>query len=273
MRHRRPPPDPMQQKKSLGQVFLKVDWPVHRMVERLQDLGVKRAIEIGPGGGVLTKALVEAGIRTTAVEKDPRFAEKLQGYAEELGRTAFGHLSVVQADFLSYDIDGWLAAEEGTAAIVGNIPYHISSPIVLRTLGYLSQLEAVLVMTQLEFAKRVAARPGTKDFGSLTVYSQLRAEVGIEFEVERDCFQPVPKVDSAVLLLQRKSPMLPVEILAGVERVTRQAFTQRRKKLRNSISPFLFGKDESQCPIDLERRADVLSPEEFTALAAWLLDK
>ena len=77
----------MQQKKSLGQVFLKVDWPVQRMVERLQDLGVKRAIEIGPGGGVLTRALVEAGIRTTAVEKDPRFAEKLQGYAEEIGRT------------------------------------------------------------------------------------------------------------------------------------------------------------------------------------------
>lgn len=271
MRHRRQAPDPMQQKKSLGQVFLKVDWPVQRMVERLLDLGVKRVIEIGPGGGVLTKALVEAGIRTTAVEKDPRFAQKLQGYADEIGRTAFGHLVVVNADFLSYDIDTWLAAEAGLAAIIGNIPYHISSPIVLRCLGYLDRLAAILVMTQLEFAKRVAARPGTKDFGSLTVYTQLRAEVGIEFEVERDCFQPVPKVDSAVLLLQRNRAMLPAETLAGVERVTRQAFTQRRKKLRNSISSFLASKDESQCPIDLERRADVLSPQEFTVLAAWLL--
>ena len=123
----------------------------------------------------------------------------------------------------------------------------------------------------LKFARRVVSRPSTKDYGSLSVFAQLRADVALEFNVPRGCFQPVPKVDSAVLLVMPAKERLPDDVLLRTEAVTRSAFTQRRKKLRNSVRPFLDETGEAGCPIDLERRADALSPREFVALAAFLL--
>ncbi len=267
--------DPFRQKKSLGQVFLKTDWPVTRMVEKLSALRIERVIEIGPGNGILTRALVDAGMRVTAVEKDDRFAARTEEYARSLDDTQqSGALTVVNDDILRYDWDAWLASGGGRAAIVGNIPYNISSPILQKTVEILGRardkLGAVMYMTQLEFAARIVARPGTKDYGSLTVFTQLRADVAMEYQVPRTCFQPVPKVDSAVILLTPKREMLPDEILQRTERVARAAFTQRRKKLRNSVRQFMNEKQEADCPIDLERRADTLSPKEFVELAAFL---
>lgn len=263
--------DPLYQKKSLGQVFLKTDWPVQRMVERLCELRIERAVEIGPGAGILTRGLLGAGLSLTAVEKDTRFAQRLAEHSEVLEAGRPGKLSVVNADILKFDFEGWLAAGSGRAAIVGNIPYNISSPLLLRGLTVIDKVAAMLFMTQLEFAARVVARPGTKDFGSLSVFTQLRADAALEFKVERACFNPIPKVDSAVLLVTPKRELLDKTTLLQAEQVTRLAFTQRRKKLRNSVRQFLEGKDEAASPIDLERRADSLAPTEFVELARWLL--
>lgn len=269
----------IRQKKSLGQVFLKTDWPVTRMVEKIVQLRIDRVLEIGPGNGILTKALVEAGIRVTAVEKDDRFAARMTAYAQDLveGPHA-GALSVINEDILRFDWDVWLAETGGRAAIVGNIPYNISSPLLQKTIDTFGRfgadkLVAVTFMTQLEFAQRIVARPGTKDYGSLTVFAQLRTDISMEFAVPKSCFQPVPKVDSAVILLTPKRDVPDEAVLKQTERITRMAFTQRRKKLRNSVRQFMGQKQEVDCPIDLERRADTLSPKEFVALAAFLTGK
>lgn len=261
--------DSMFQKRSLGQVFLKTDWPVQRMVERLSSLGVKRVIEIGPGNGILTRALLDAGINVTAVEKDDRFAARMSDFAARLPDPR--QLTIVNADILRYDWQEWIDRGGGRAAVTGNIPYNISSPILMRGLAHLRDLAALLFMTQLEFAARVAGRPNTKDYGSLSVFTQLRADATLEFNVPRSSFQPVPKVDSAVLLVQPKREALSDAVLQKAEAVTRAAFTQRRKKLRNSVRVFLDATGEEGCPIDLERRADSLTPREFVTLAEFLV--
>lgn len=258
--------DPMFQKKSLGQVFLRTEWPCVRMVDKLKELRVERVIEIGPGPGILTRGLVGAGFRVTAIEKDDRFAARLKESMPEV--------KTVNADVLKFDFEQWLGESGGRAAVVGNIPYNISSPILLRTLTCIDQLTAILLMTQLEFAARVIARPNTKDYGSLSVYAQLRSEPTMEFKVERSCFNPVPKVDSAVMLVTPKREKLDDATLQMAEQVTRTAFTQRRKKLRNAVRQFLEARSggEAGCPIDLERRPDSLSPREFVLLAKFLLE-
>ena len=263
--------DRLRQKKSLGQVFLNTDWPVQRMIERLTELRVERTLEIGPGPGILTKALLAAGFRVTAVEKDDRFAERLKENAETLAPNQRQHLEIVNDDILSYDWQSWIARGGGRAAIVGNIPYNISTPILLRGINHMQDLTVMLFMTQLEFAARAIASPNSKDYGSLSVFLQLRADCHMEFKVPRTAFNPVPKVDSAVMSLIPKRERLPEKILQQAEQVTRTAFMQRRKKLRNSIRQMLdlHGTEEG-CPIDLERRADALSPREFLDLAGFL---
>lgn len=261
--------DRMFQKKSLGQVFLKTDWPVQRMVERLITLGVKRVLEIGPGNGILTRALLEAGIVVTAVEKDDRFAGRMSDFAASLPDPK--QLTVINSDILRYDWQEWIDLGGGRAAVVGNIPYNISSPILMRGMAHLQSVTALLFMTQLEFAARVVGRPNTKDYGSLSVFTQLRADATLEFNVPRSSFQPIPKVDSAVLLVQPKREALPEAVLLKAEAVTRAAFTQRRKKLRNSVRVFLDATGEEGCPIDLDRRADSLAPREFVTLAQFLV--
>ena len=270
MSMRRAGRDPLFQKKSLGQVFLNTDWPCARMVERLRDLKVERVVEIGPGPGILTRGLMGAGMHVTAVEKDDRFAARLGELSETWPEAKRGSLAVVNEDVLAFDLGAWIEGGVGRAALVGNIPYNISTPIVLKGLDHLDKLVAMLFMTQLEFALRVVARPNTKDYGSLSVYAQLRAEANMEFKVERSCFNPVPKVDSAVMLCVPKRDRLDAKFLHQVEQVTRAAFMQRRKKLRNSIRSFLDARGEAGCPVDLERRADALSPREFVLLTRFL---
>jgi len=257
----------LHQKKSLGQVFLQTTWPVERMVAKLVELGVEDALEIGPGPGILTKALLDAGMRVTAVEKDERFAARLAGV---VGEPQAQRLTVISADILNFDLADWLRPLGDKVAVVGNIPYNISSPLVLHALQYLGRLRAILLMTQREFAERLASPSSSKNYGSLTVYAQLRAQVTIEFLVERTCFSPVPKVDSAVFLATARPDRLPDATLDKVERVTRTAFTQRRKKLRNAIKSLLADADAPGCPIDLERRPDHLTPEEYVALTEFL---
>ena len=259
------------QKKSLGQVFLNTDWPVKRMVEKLMAWGVDRVIEIGPGNGILTKALLEAGIRVTAVEKDDRFAERLPGIILPEHRD---HLTVRNEDILKVNLPEWFDLGEKSgqkSAVVGNIPYNISSPILLWVLPHLQRMTGTMMMVQLEFAQRLAAEVDTKEYGSLSVYVQLRSEIEFDCKVERACFTPIPKVDSAIFTLRSRRDLLPPDVLKRAETITRITFTQRRKKLRNGVKPFLSSKNEADCPIDLNRRAETLSPEEFVKLANFLL--
>lgn len=254
------------QKKSLGQVFLHDDWPVRRVVEIVQDWKATEVIEIGPGGAILTNALSHAGIDTTAIEKDDRFAERVTN-------AAIPGVEVVNQDVLEFDLGAWIdrVTRSGKrAAVVGNIPYNISSPIVMWVLPHLNRLAGATFLVQLEFAERLAAKPNTKDYGSLSVYTQLRANVRLDCEVGREYFTPVPKVDSAIVVMEPREDQLAPELMKKIETVARAAFHQRRKKLRNAVKPFLSGRNEADSPVDLNRRPETLSLEEFAELARFL---
>ena len=259
----------IRQRKALGQVFLNTDWPVRRMVEQLQQYSVNRVIEIGPGNGILTFALADAGIHVTAVEKDDRFAERLIDLTRDDPRKL---IDVANQDILSFDLKSWIQKGGGSpCAVVGNIPYNISTPIVLWALPHLAHIEAAMFMVQLEFAQRIVAATDTKDYGSLSVHCQLRANCELTFKVEKTCFSPIPKVDSAVISMRAKNEAVTDErLLQYTESVCRVAFTQRRKKLRNGVKPFMGSLLEENCPIDLNRRAETLTPQDFLNLAKFL---
>jgi 16S rRNA (adenine1518-N6/adenine1519-N6)-dimethyltransferase len=263
----------IRQRKSLGQVFLTTDWPLRRMIEKLKDWKVTRVLEIGPGAGIFTKLLVQEGFHVTAIEKDNRFAEHMTQWASESAEKLPGSLTVVNEDILKYDLSQWVGAASGgtRTAVLGNIPYNISSPIVMRILPELPRIVGSLLMTQLEFTKRLAALPSNKDYGSLSVFAQLRADVSMEFSVARGCFKPIPKVDSAVVCMTNRKTSIEQDLLDKTEKVTRAAFNQRRKKLRNSVSQFLVEGAEENSPIDLTRRADTVSPREYLVLAEYLI--
>jgi 16S rRNA (adenine1518-N6/adenine1519-N6)-dimethyltransferase len=259
------------QKKSLGQVFLNTDWPVKKVVEQVTDLGIQRVLEIGPGNGILTEQLAAAGIHVTAIEKDDRFAARLTDMIQS-GR--LNHVEVVNIDVLKFDLEDWIRKGEGRpSAVVGNIPYNISTPIVMWFLPHLKGLKSVVLMVQLEFAQRVVAAPDGKDYGSLSVYCQLRANCEFNFKVEKSCFTPIPKVDSAVITFKpRTDEPATGKLMQYTETICRIAFTQRRKKLRNAVKPFMRGRPDEACPVDLNRRAETLTPDDFITLASFLFD-
>lgn len=255
--------------KSLGQVFLTESWPCVKVAEKMKSWKVSHVLEIGPGPGILTTQLLKAGIKVTAVEKDHRFYDHMQDLKLNLPEDQRENLELVHCDILRFDLDEW-AKPNTHQAIVGNIPYNISTPILMATLKHLPKLKGLEFLVQLEFGQRVAASANNKNYGSLSVFTQLRAKVELDGTVPRGCFRPAPKVDSVLLALQPLAKMHDQETLLKTEALTRAAFMQRRKKMRNSISAFTKGLPESDIPVDLNRRGETLTPAEFVALATAL---
>ena len=266
------------QKKSLGQVFLREPWPCERVVAELLQWRVSRVLEIGPGKGALTTLLLKAGLKVTAVEKDARFAEYVRSQAAEWTSGAKGaELSVVETDILDFDLSGWLPdshhpKDSGIpkCAVVGNIPYNISTPIFLKTFSVIDRLAGAIFLTQLEFAERIAALPGGKEYGSLSVLTSLHCLASLLAKVSREAFTPVPKVDSALVSLVPRAVPFTKEEVKAVESVSRRVFQQRRKMLRNTLAPILPPEGGGSCPIDLMRRPETLSLDEFITLAKYL---
>jgi 16S rRNA (adenine1518-N6/adenine1519-N6)-dimethyltransferase len=201
----------------------------------------------------------------------------------------------VHADFLQYNLNEWVQAAAGPCAIVGNIPYHISSPILLKVLEAISpaaheakagvagreapssgaKIQAIMFMTQKEFAERLCAQKNSKAYGSLSVYAQLRAKISLQYQVPKEMFTPIPKVDSTIFLAEPLPPTKSASELSAIESLTRLAFAQRRKKLSNSLASLLAhvsvgNKAVDPCPINLSLRADALTPDDFCQLNRWL---
>ena len=260
-------------KRSLGQVFLKDTWPVDKVCERLKRWKVTRVLEIGPGGGMLTRGLLAAGFKVTAIEKDDRFAVRLEDFKRTWQPENGAELSVHNQDVLSFQLLDWILESGEPCAVVGNIPYNISSSILHWVLPHLSRLKGVCFLVQLEFAQRLASSAGSKSYGSLSVFAQLRARVEMMCKVERACFVPIPKVDSALVSLMALKETYPEKVLKDVEQVSRLAFQQRRKKMLNAISALLEKGSVENCPIDLSRRPDTLRPKEYVELAKFFFDK
>ncbi len=252
-------------RKSFGQHFL-LDLNITRKIARLAaPLEGRAVIEVGPGPGGLTRALLEAGATVIAVEKDPRFLPLLA----ELAAVADGRLVLVEADALKVDEAELLAAHAPglPARVISNLPYNVGAPLLVKWLHQARRFEALTLMFQKEVAERIAARTGSDAYGRLGVLSQAVCEAAIVMNLPARAFTPPPKVESAVVQLTPRADGPEPRLLAALERVTQAAFGQRRKMLRSSLKG-LGG--EALCAaagIDAGVRAETVAVSGFLELA------
>lgn len=248
--------------KALGQNFLFDLNLTGRIARAAGKIGEGSVIEIGPGPGGLTRALLDHGAREVIViERDRRFLPVL----EEIAAAYPGRLSIVEGDALTID-----AAKLGAAPrrIVANLPYNVATPLLLNWLDSGAAFASLTLMFQKEVADRLVARPRSKDYGRLSVAAQWRADVRRLFDIPPRAFTPPPKVTSTVVQLIPRAPLYPADG-AMLERVAAAAFGQRRKMLRQSlrkVSP-LAEEVLTVAGIAPTARGEELSIEEFCALA------
>jgi len=252
--------------KALGQNFLLDEQLLARIAAIASDLAGKAVLEIGPGPGGLTRALLRAGARVTAIERDSRCIPALA----ELDTAFPGQLRIVEGDALAIDHASLMGEP---FAVLANLPYNIGTLLFTRWLGgeaWPPPWTSLTLMFQQEVARRIVARPGSGEFGRLSVLAQWRSQAKLAMKVHRSAFTPPPKVMSAIVHLT------PVEAPQGVsalvlEALTEAAFGQRRKMLRQSLKGVpgaLAALD--QLEIDATRRAETLEVAEFAALAKLL---
>lgn len=254
----------LQASKALGQNFLLDEQLLDRIAAIPGSLVDQPAFEVGPGPGGLTRAILRAGARLVAVERDERCLPALAELAEAFP----GQLRVLSGDAMQ--VDARAEAGEG-AHIIGNLPYNVGTALLV---GWLSAnwnplpwWSSLTLMFQMEVAERIVARPGGDHYGRLAVLAQWRGDARIAMKVHRSAFTPPPKVMSAVVHITPKSAPDGIE-LKHLERLTAAAFGQRRKMLRQSLKglPGALGALET-VGIDPQRRAETVSVEEFVEVA------
>ena len=252
-------------KKSLGQHFL-LDLNLTRRIARSdENLAGASAIEIGPGPGGLTRALLESpAARVIAIERDPRAVAALA----ELEAAYPGRLTVIEGDALAIDPATLCPAPRH---IVANLPYNVATPLLIGWLKRIDDYASLTLMFQKEVAQRLVARPREEAYGRLAVLTQWACEAKLAFDVPAAAFVPPPKVTSSVVRLRPRATREAVEVEL-LERVTQAAFGQRRKMLRQSLKA--LGTDPAAllaaCGIAPERRAEELDVAAFCALARAL---
>lgn len=251
--------------KALGQNFLFDSQLLDRIARVPGDLEGREVFEVGPGPGGLTRALLQAGAKVTAVERDRRCIPALA----ELGEAFPGKLTVIEGDALEVDAPSLFASKPHIAS---NLPYNVGTAL---TVGWLSAnwqpwWASLTLMFQKEVAERIVAAPGTGAYGRLAVLAQWRSSAKIAMPVHRSAFTPPPKVMSAVVHIVPGDEPAGVK-LAVLEKLTGAAFGQRRKMLRQSLKGVPGAVEAAESiGIDPTRRAETVSVDEFVALARTL---
>ncbi|MBI3628347.1 MAG: ribosomal RNA small subunit methyltransferase A [Candidatus Rokubacteria bacterium] len=252
-------------RRALGQHFLRDPAVARAIVDLVSPTPRDLVVEIGPGEGALTGLLSERAGGFLALEVDPALAERLAG-----------RFDVREADARTFDYRS-LSAPGGRVLVVGNLPYSVSKPILMRLTEAHATLAEMALMLQREVAERVAARPGGKTYGALSVLTQLHWEVRLALRVPPGAFRPPPRVESAVLhLTSRAEPAVPVTDDARFRRVVLAAFGQRRKAVANALAAGLHRSVATTrawlavTGIDPGRRAETLSLDDFARLANTL---
>ncbi len=258
-------------KKRLGQHFLIDDNVVGRILSLGELGGDDVVLEIGPGIGTLTAALCRSAGSVVAIERDADLLRALQEATVGCPR-----LAIIRADALALSPDEMSAPFGEPDALVANLPYSVAATVILHLFEILPRLQTAVVMVQSEVADRIAAVPGTKDYGSYTVKLRLLAETVARFAVARGCFLPPPRVDSAVVRLLRRPLSDDPETLRFAAKAADAAFAHRRKKLRNSLrtalgaDPALLDMALRDAGVDGGVRAEILPPEAFLELGKSL---
>jgi len=253
-------------KKSLGQNFLADPNTARRIVALAEVAPDDLVVEIGPGIGSLTLALLDAGATVLAVELDARLAGVLESVLEDTGLRA----EITIADALEIDWPAVLA-DRGPWACVSNLPYNVAVPVVVRVLEEAPGVDRLLVMVQREVGERLAAGPGDEQYGAVSVKVAYYAEAAVVGIVPPTVFVPRPKVDS-VLVQMRRRPAPPVTVPSEAELFTlvRAGFAQRRKMLRRALVPVLGDRAEAvltEAGVEPTARAEVLGLEQWAAVA------
>jgi 16S rRNA (adenine1518-N6/adenine1519-N6)-dimethyltransferase len=251
--------------KSLGQHFLLDPNLLAAIAARAAPLTGLNVVEIGPGPGGLTRALLDSdAAHVTAVEFDPRAVRAIEALAAD----AQGRLTIIAADALRQDLTALVPAPR---AVVANLPYNVGTPLLVSWLAQAGAFSAFTLMFQLEVAERICAAPDTDAYGRLAVLSQWLCETAIVMHIPAAAFAPPPKVDSALVrLIPRPNQPEPKQFRA-MERVTAAAFGQRRKMLRGALKSLGGEALLRAADIDPERRAETLSVAEFVRLMEILL--
>ncbi len=260
-------------KKTLGQNFL-LDANITDKIMRLSlkeqnivDASGEKYIEIGPGPGGLTQAVLRQNpSKLTVIEMDERCLNIL----EEI-RAFYPQLDIVSGDALKFDWDKYIESE-GKSHIVSNLPYNISVVLLTNWLVQIDKFKSLTLMFQKEVGDRILAVPGTKDYGRISVISQLQCEVIKLFDLPPTCFVPAPKIWSSVLLFKPKAEAYSKEVLDKVEMLTGLSFGQRRKMIRQSLKSVkgIFEIFE-ELNINPELRAENLTPEQYLDIAKRLI--
>jgi len=251
-------------RKRFGQHFLHDRQVVQRILDAFNPQPGEIVVEIGPGLGALTRPLLERIAHLHVVEFDRDLVARL--------RDAFPpeRLTIHEADALKFDFYRLVPAG-GRLRVIGNLPYNISTPLLFHLLDQQAVIQDMLFMLQKEVVERMAARPGGKDYGRLSVMLQSRLRVEKLFDVRPGAFTPPPRVDSSIVRLV-PPPVPPVAIASPPDfaRCVQAAFAHRRKTLRNNLKGLIASERIAACGIDPDRRAETLSLEEFAALANTL---
>lgn len=264
-------------KKSLGQNFLIDENIIKKILDSAQITKEDIVIEVGPGIGTLTQALATQAHKVVAVEIDKHLLPILQDTLSD-----FNNVEVIHADILKLDIENLIQeiGNQKSIKVIANLPYYVTTPIIMHFLEKRIPIESMVVMVQKEVADRMQSAPGTKDYSTLSVAVQYYCEPQMVTRVSRTVFIPQPNVDSAVIkLVILKEPRIVVKDESLFFRIIKAAFSKRRKTLLNALAGSNLGIDKEilkmileRSDIQGERRGETLKIEEFAKLTDALYD-
>ncbi|MEW6447775.1 MAG: 16S rRNA (adenine(1518)-N(6)/adenine(1519)-N(6))-dimethyltransferase RsmA [Bacillota bacterium] len=262
-------------RKRLGQNFLVNPGVLEKIITAAEIEPADTVVEIGPGVGALTRRLAQKAGKVLAVEVDGVLVSLLKDVL-----SGYPNVSLLHADALKIDFEAVVAEAGGTFPykVVANLPYYITTPLLIRLLDSGLRVRLMVLMVQREVGMRAVARPATKEYGALSVFIQYRTKADLVAPVSRGSFFPVPEVDSAILrLVVRSEPPVVVPSEELLFRIVRASFAKRRKTLLNALSGSNLGLDRdawglclARAGIDPERRGETLTLEEFAAIARSL---
>ncbi len=245
----------MKAKKSLGQNFLQDEGVIHNIVKIINPQATDKLIEIGPGHGAITQYLQASGAALELIELDTDLIPILRERFTSESNVTLHHLDALK-----------LELEQGPFKVVGNLPYNISSPLLISMLYQAQQIEQMIFMLQKEVVQRICAAPGEKLFGRLSVMLQHRFQCIGHLSIPPEAFNPRPKVDSQIIqLITKENPTeVPLKVL---EALVKQSFAMRRKTIRNNLKGMISVEQIEQVGIDPSQRPETITVAQFEQLA------
>jgi 16S rRNA (adenine1518-N6/adenine1519-N6)-dimethyltransferase len=252
-------------RKRFGQNFLHDHSIIYNIISSIQAKPDQHWVEIGPGQGALTEPLLKQGVRLEVVELDRDLVALLREKFKQ-----YPNLKIHSADALRFDFSA-LADKNTKLRVIGNLPYNISTPLMFHLLDNAYCIEDMHFMLQKEVVDRICAAPGSKKYGRLSVMMQYYCATELLFDVPPESFDPAPQVMSAIVrLVPHSQPPVAVNDIAKLNRVVTQAFSQRRKTLRNSMKKLIAEEEITALGIDPTLRAENITLAEFASLSNLL---